>query len=301
MRQTFRILSIALALAFTTCAPAQQVLPLWAAGTPEPAHTKGSERTVTTPTDRLVAGRPILFISDVSKPSLAFYAAPSANNTGVAVLVFPGGSYLRLAYDLEGTEVCTWLNGLGINCIIVKYRVPEEAHYPASVEDLEDAQQAMRLTRSHASEWHIDPKRIGVLGFSAGAHLAVVLGNHPTFSKTGAPISPLADVDARPNFVTVIYPGYISSAPALKELSDGIDPSSTTPPTFLLQAADDPVHVENVLLYARALKDLHVPVELHVYSEGGHGYGMRPTNLPVTHWPDLVATWLRTIHVLNSN
>jgi acetyl esterase/lipase len=160
---------------------------------------------------------------------------------------------------------------------------------------MEDAQQAMRLTRTHATEWNIDPKRIGVLGFSAGGHLVVVLGNHADYNSAGAPPN---EIDARPNFVVVIYPGYLTDEPALNKLSHGIDPTSTTPPTFLLQAEDDTVHEENALLYFQALKEAKVPAELHLYAQGGHGYGLRPTDLPVTHWPHLVETWFHTIHVL---
>jgi acetyl esterase/lipase len=238
-------------------------------------------------------------LTNISTPTLAFYPAPASNNSSATVVVFPGGSYRILAYDLEGTEVCTWLNSIGINCALVKYRVPiaNEMKFPDDTRDLEDAQQAIRITRSHAADWHLDPHRIGALGFSAGGHLVTVLGNHADLKRPGAPASETA-VDARPDFIIGIYPAYLAQTPALTQLAKGIDPSATTPPTFLLQAEDDPVHVENVLLYAQALKQLKVPTELHVYAEGGHGYGLRPTALPVTHWPALVETWLHTIHIL---
>jgi acetyl esterase/lipase len=153
----------------------------------------------------------------------------------------------------------------------------------------------MRLARAHADEWHLDPKRIGVLGFSAGAHLAAVLSNHADFKRAGATES---QTDARPSFAAIIYPGYLADPPALNTLAHGVNPTANTPPTFLLQAEDDPVHVENVLVYYNALKDLKVPAELHVFAQGGHGYGLRPTELPITHWPTLVTTWLHTIHIL---
>jgi acetyl esterase/lipase len=273
-------------------------LPLWPSGAPEP-YSGGPETDITKPTDRLVAGQPLAHLTNISKPTLAFYPAPSANNTGVTVVVFPGGGYRILAYDLEGTEVCTWLNSIGVNCALAQYRVPIAKRFPDDTADMEDAQQAMRITRSHASEWHIDPHRIGVLGFSAGGHLVVVLGNHPDFKRSNEPASEAA-ISARPDFVIGIYPAYLAEPPALTQLSRGIDPSASTPPTFLLQAEDDPVHEENVLVYFQALKQLKVPAELHVYAEGGHGYGLRPTSLPVTHWPKLVETWLHTIHILTS-
>lgn len=294
--RTHLLLSLAL---LSPLALAQKVtLPLWPAGNPEP-YKGGTEADITKPSDRLVAGKPLTHLTNVGKPTLAYYPAPAANNTGATVVVFPGGGYRILAYDLEGTEVCTWLNSVGVNCALVKYRVPIEKKFPDDTSDLEDAQQAMRMTRSHAAEWKLDPHRLGVLGFSAGGHLVVVLGNHSDFKRPDELASATA-ISARPDFVIAIYPAYLTQEPEFTHLARGIDPSAQTPPTFLLQTADDPVHVENVLVYGQALKQLKVPVELHVYNEAGHGYGLRPTALPVTHWPVLVNTWLSTIHVLSS-
>ncbi|HSU81331.1 MAG TPA: alpha/beta hydrolase, partial [Thermoanaerobaculia bacterium] len=266
--------------------PAQPLtLPLWPAGTPGPANTTEAEHDTTKPSDQLIAGRPLSRLTAISQPSLAFYPAPASTNTGAAVIVFPGGGYRILAYDLEGTEVCTWLNASGINCILVKYRVPETGRFPANPQDLEDAQQAIRITRSHASEWRLDPHRTGVLGFSAGAHLAVALSTNSGYRPTDLPPSTHIDtgISARPDFALVIYPGYLAENPTLDKLSDGIQPTADTPPTFVVQAEDDPVHVENALVYYQALKAAKVPAELHVFAQGGHGYGLRPTDLPVTH------------------
>jgi acetyl esterase/lipase len=246
----------------------------------------------------MVSGKVTVRVTNVSRPSLAVYP-PKGKNTGAAALVFPGGSYVRLAWNLEGTEVCDWLNSMGMTCVLVKYRVPEDGHYPANVEDLEDAQQAMRMTREHAAEWGIDPKKIGVIGFSAGAHLAVVLSTHPEFQGKNVPVS---SVDARPDFQMVIYPGWLTG-PFEKGEAQKVDPSVApgpgVPPTFLVQAENDyTAHVENVLVYAQALKDAKIPAELHVYTQGGHGFGMRPTELPISHWGSLAETWLHTIHIL---
>ena len=280
-------------------APAQKVtLPLWPNGAPEPSQINAPEADITKPSDRLVAGKRLMHLTNVSKPTLAVYPPADSVNTGAAVVVFPGGGYRILAYDLEGTEVCTWLNSIGVTCVLVKYRVPFAKHYPENAADLEDAQQAMRITRSHAAAWHIDPNRIGVLGFSAGAHLAVVLSNHADYKRPGEPEQ---KIDARPNFALIIYPAYLAEPPALNKLAAGIDPTSKTPPTFLLQAEDDPVHEENALVYFQALKEAKVPAELHIYAEGGHGYGLRPTELPITHWPALAETWLHTIHILGAS
>src|SRR5277367_3973777 len=157
----------------------QNTLLLWPNGNPEPSKVVGPEIDPTTDANRIVSGKVAIRVTNVSKPSLAVYSPDPAKNNGAAALVFPGGGYIRLSYNLEGTEVCDWLNSLGMTCVLVKYRVPEKGHYTENVEDLEDAQQAIRLTRAHASEWHIDPKRIGVIGFSAGAHLAAVLSTDP--------------------------------------------------------------------------------------------------------------------------
>jgi acetyl esterase/lipase len=281
---------------------AQQItLPLWPHGTPESQGTNIPNKEFTAPSDRLVAGKKLTYVKEVSQPTLSVYSPAADKNSGAAVLIFPGGAYQRLAYDLEGTEVCDWLNSIGMTCVLVKYRVPFDHHFPEQVEDLEDAQQAMRIVRSRAPEWHIDPQRIGALGFSAGAHLSVILGNHPDFKREGAPDTQESKIDARPNFVVIIYPGYLSDAPDLSKVNPAVGASAATPPSFLVQTEDDPVHVGNSLLYFKALKDAKVKAELHIFAEGGHGYGIRPTELPVSHWPTLAETWFHTIHVLGGS
>jgi len=298
--RTYLLIVFALLMTVPFACAQKVTLPLWPNGAPEPYQGNAPETDITKPSDQLVAGKSLMHLTNVSKPTLAVYPPADSANTGAAVVVFPGGGYRILAYDLEGTEVCTWLNSIGVTCVLVKYRVPFATHYPENAADLEDAQQAMRITRSHAAEWHIDPQRIGVLGFSAGAHLAVVLSNHADYKRAGASAQEQA-TDARPNFALIIYPAYLAQPPALDKLASGIDPTSSTPPTFLLQAEDDPVHEENALVYFQALKEAKVPAELHIYAEGGHGYGLRPTNLPITHWPALAETWLHTIHILGAS
>jgi acetyl esterase/lipase len=226
---------------------------------------------------------------------MAVYLPAAGKNTGAAALVFPGGGYVRLSMELEGTEICQWLNSIGMACVLVKYRVPETQHYPENAEDLEDAQQAMRMTRSHAKEWGIDPKRIGVIGFSAGAHLAVVLSTHPDFQGKNVPPS---TVDARPDFQMVMYPGYTSLPDG--SVPESVKPTASVPPTFLVQAENDTTaHPESSIYYFMALKNAEIPAEMHIYAEGGHGFGLRPTDAPVaTKWPKLAEEWLHTIHVL---
>jgi acetyl esterase/lipase len=257
----------------------QSPLRLW------PTITTGPpERDTTTDKDQLIAGKRVERITDVVNPTIAFYPAPPGINSGAAVVVFPGGGYRILASDLEGTEVCTWLNSIGVNCVLLKYRVPNAGPYPAHTEDLADAQRAVQMTREHAAEWKLDAARVGVLGFSAGGHLAAVLSNHPG--------------GAKPDFAVLIYPGGLVHPPDLEHLGAEVMPTADTPPTFLVQAEDDPVHVENTLLYYAALTKAKVPSEMHVFAKGGHGYGLRPSALPITGWPQLAGKWMRTIGVL---
>jgi acetyl esterase/lipase len=251
--------------------------------------------------------------------------SPTGKNTGAAVVVFPGGGYQILAIDLEGTEVCDWLTPKGITCVLLKYRVtnvgpyPKSGPYPESAMALEDAQRTLGLVRLHAAEWHIDPHKIGVLGFSAGGHLSAAISTH--FAKRLYPAVDAADKEScRPDFAVPIYPGHLSlsaaewdakqgskkllvphSATADKDLTlnPEIPVTSQTPPTFLLQAEDDNVdNVNDSLAYYIALKRAQVPVEMHLYAHGGHAFGLRPTKSPITGWPALVETWLGTIGIV---
>ncbi len=277
-------------------APGHLTLPLWPNGAPGAATNPPPEFNATTPKDNVVAGKPVIRLGNVSSPTLTFYAA-RGNATGAAVVVFPGGGYRILAIDLEGTEVCDWLNSAGIACVLVKYRVPDSGPYPKSPAALQDAQRALGLVRLHAAEWHIDPNRIGALGFSAGAHLAAALSNHFD-QRLYAPIDAADALSCRPDFAVIVYPGYLALANKNFAPNPDIQVTARTPPTFLVQAEDDPVHVENAVVYFLALKNAKVPAELHVYAQGGHGYGLRRTALPVTTWPQSVETWLHTIHIL---
>ena len=270
------------------------VIPLFPNGVPGGKRDLGPEKDTTTAKDNLVAGRPVSRLGNVTEPSLAFYPAPAASNTGAAVLVFPGGGYNILAYDLEGTEVCNWLNSIGINAVLVKYRVPEAANVPRYEAPLQDAQRAVGYVRSRAADWKIDPKRIGVLGFSAGGHLSALISNN--YSERTYPSQDAADaVSCRPDFTILIYPAYIATGDKLTVIAPELKITSNTPPAFLIQTEDDPVHVENSLVYYRALKDEKVPAEMHLFSTGGHGYGLRPDpQKPVTTWPALAEAWLKS-------
>jgi acetyl esterase/lipase len=251
---------------------------------------------MSTAKDNLIAGKPLIRLGNVTVPTLTLYK-PSGKGTGAAVVVFPGGGYNILAIDLEGTEVCDWLNAAGVTCLLLKYRVPGTGPYPKSPAALQDAQRAVGLARQHAADWGIDPHRIGVLGFSAGGHLAAAISTHYD-KRVYDPIDAADSLSCRPDFAVVVYPGYLALADKNFAANADINPTADTPPTFIVQAEDDPVHVENATVYFLQLKAAKVPAELHVYAEGGHGYGLRRTALPVTTWPQSVETWLHTIKVL---
>lgn len=272
----------------------QKTMLLWPNGNPEPTKVVGPEIDPTTEKNRMIFGKPSTRVTNISKPSLTLFPAPAGKNNGAAAVVFPGGGYSILADLHEGVEVCQWLNSLGMTCLMAKYRVPEVGRFPENVEDLEDAQQAMRMTREHAKEWGIDPKKIGVVGFSAGAHLAVVLSTHPEFHSN--PKVPMPTGAERPAFQLVIYPAYTRGDDG--KVTEAVKPTAEVPPTFLVQAENDGVKVESSVMYFLALKDAKVPAEMHIYTEGGHGYGLRATSLPIGAWPKLAETWLHSIHVL---
>jgi len=277
-------------------APGHLTLPLWPNGAPGAPANPPAEAEMTTAKDNIVAGKPVIRLGNVSSPSLTIYA-PLQNNTGAGVVVFPGGGYRILAIDLEGTEVCDWLNSAGITCALVKYRVPNTGPYPKSAAALQDAQRAVGIVRSRAADWHIDPNRIGVLGFSAGAHLAAALSTH--FDRRLYDAVDAADsVSCRPDFAVIVYPGYLALTEQNFAANADVPVTPQTPPSFIVQAEDDPVHVENAVVYFMALKNAKVPAELHVYTAGGHGYGLRRTALPVTAWPESVIAWMHTTHML---
>ena len=279
-------------------APGHLTLQLWPHGAPGASPNPAAEIDTTTAKDKLIAGKPVIRLGNVSTPTLTVYT-PTGKNTGAAVVVFPGGAYRILAIDLEGTEVCDWLNSAGITCVLVKYRVPDSGPYPKSSAALQDAQRALGIVRAHATEWHIDPQRIGVLGFSAGAHLSAALSTHFE-QRLYDPIDDADKTSCRPDFAVIVYPGYLALAEQNFAANPEIRVTGQTPSSFIVQAEDDPVHVENSTVYFLALKNAKVPAEMHIYANGGHGYGLRRTDLPVTGWPQLVENWLRTSHILQA-
>ena len=305
--------------------PGHAQVPIWPGAAPDAQPVAGPEAAMSSGKEWRVAGRPAVSVTNVSRPTMTVYS-PKGKNTGVAVVVFPGGGYQVLAIDLEGTEVCDWLTPEGITCVLLKYRVtdvgpfPKSGPYPESPMALEDSQRTVGLVRFHAAEWHIDPHKIGVLGFSAGGHLSAAISTH--FAKRLYPAVDAADKEScRPDFAVAIYPGHLSLSaaewdanqgarkfvvrhPATTDKHLGLNPdipvTRQTPPTFLLQAEDDHVDsADDSLAYYIALKKAGVPVEMHLYAQGGHAFGLRRTKFPVTGWPQLVETWLGTLGMIS--
>ena len=275
--------------------PGHKQIQIWAQGTvPNVQPVPGAE--FATITKKLIADEPCTIIENVSQPTMTVYS-PKGKNTGIAIVVFPGGGYKCLAIDLEGTEVCDWLTSIGITAVLLKYRVPNQkwGAYRESQQALEDAQRTIGLLRFHAAEWHIDPHKIGVIGFSAGGHMVAAISTH--FDNRLYPLVDAADKEScRPDFAIALYPGHLWYPNKSFVLNPNVPVTSNTPPTFLVHAEDDPIdNVNNSLVYYIALRKVKVPVEMHLYAHGGHAFGLRPTKFPITEWPKLVEKWLQTL------
>lgn len=258
--------------------------------TPEPTERVAvwPDRPLLEKSDDEVKYSNIIRITKVNRPAIEFYKAPDAKPNAPAVVIFPGGGYNVLAYDLEGTEIAEWLNSLGIHAIIVKYTVPGNQREAA----LKDAQRAMGIVRSQAKEWGINPNKVGVLGFSAGGHLAANLSTN--YEKRNYELIDEADkLSCRPDFTVLIYPAYIYNEDDKRQSAPEIKVDAKTPPAFIVQTLDDRRLVDSAFNYTRDLKDAKVDAELHLYAKGGHGYGMRPSDNPISGWPILCADWLK--------
>ena len=281
-------------------------LPIWPGVAPDLKPVPGPE-TVTINTNELIGGLPVTAVTNVTRPTMTVYA-PKGKNTGAAVVVIPGGGFQILAIDLEGTDVCDWLTAKGITCILLKYRVPgipyvwqcncRPHNFALSVPSLQDVQRTMRLVRFHAAQWHVDPHKVGVLGFSAGGFLVAEISTN--FDRhLYTPVDAADKESARPDFAMPIYPGHLATDD--DQFNRDVPVTGKTPPTFLVQAEDDYVDgVRQSLVYYSELAKAHVPAEMHLYAHGGHAFGLRPTRFPITNWPALADTWLRTIGIVTN-
>lgn len=269
-----------------------QVIDLWPGKAPGEKEAIAEEKVTK-------KGELVTSITNVSKPTLEVHLAPKESATGVAILIAPGGGYNNLAWDHEGEQIAAWANSQGITGVILKYRVPRRAETPKDkppLGALQDAQRAMGIIRSKATEWSVDPKKVGMLGFSAGGHLT--LWTSTTFDQRSYDAIDAADKEScRPDFAVMIYPGGTFEK-GTTDLKPEIKVSKETPPSFLAMASDDPVNSENCIAIYLALKKAGVPVEMHLYTKGGHGFGIRPTAGPAATWPARCGEWMKAIGVV---
>ncbi|WP_257385808.1 alpha/beta hydrolase [Tahibacter caeni] len=281
-------------------------IPIWPQGAPDmPAGPRADETVFEV---RKVPGRYYTGVADVSHPTITIFEPKDDRRTDAAIVVFPGGGFQILAIDIEGTEICDWVTTLGVTCALLKYRVPKSNHYwdkeekrhvtPAVPFALQDAQRAIRTVRSNAAKLRISPDKIGVIGFSAGGYLVAQTSN--LFERSYSPIDAIDALSSRPDFAIALYPGHLCRSGAT--LDPGIHVTKRTPPTFLLQAWDDPVdEICNSTIYARALDEAGVSAEVHLFAKGGHAFGLRRTGHSLSSWPSLVENWLREIAVLDAS
>lgn len=307
MKNKYILVSICVMFSLSLMAQ-NEILPLWNGTIPNQKKSKEVEEIVSAD---------IVRISNVQKPTIAIYLPSKKNANGQAVLIFPGGGYGILAYDWEGTDIAKYLNSKGIAAVVVKYRLPnsksltEQHNVP-----LQDAQRAIRLVRSNAMQWNIDAAKIGIIGFSAGGHLASTLGTHYN-DTVYKPTDEIDKLSARPDFMALLYPvitftdevvmhkgsrnnllGDLASSEALNTyFSNELQVTEDTPPTFLVHATDDKgVPVENSLLFYKALKDKGVPVEMHIYPTGGHGFSVALKNKNLSNWPTQLTDWITALN-----
>ncbi len=277
-------------------------IPIWPNGAP--VRNDASMPDETTFVVKKIADRYYTGIANVTTPTMTVFP-PKGANTGVSIVVFPGGGFHILAIDLEGTEICDWITAKGITCVLLKYRVPNGNHYwdktcqchitPEIPFALQDAQRTIKLVRAKAKKLQIDPNKIGVIGFSAGGYLVAQTSN--IFDSTYRAVDAADKLSSRPDFAIALYPGHLCRNGT--EFDPSLRVTKQTPPTFLLQAWDDPIDkICNSTVYARALNDAGVSTEIHLFAKGGHAFGLRKNPHPISSWPTLVENWLGEIEVL---
>lgn len=282
----------------TAAAAEPLVVNVWPGKVPDESGNIGAERVRMSPKlDRkqVEVTEPTRMVTDVTHPTLTVYRPAKDKDTGTAMLICPGGGYWNLYWELEGEEIAAWLNSIGVTGIILKYRVPRRPDEPKGEparRPLQDAQRAVSLVRSKAGDWGIHPERIGIVGFSAGGHLAMATAT--SFDqRTYEPMDDVDKISCRPDFAIPVYSGYLK-AKDKDELAPGLRIPNGTPPVFLAHGGDDivspPEH--SVLMYL-ALRRAGVPAELHIYATAAHDFGVRKSDHPCTTWTEACANWLR--------
>ncbi len=274
------------------------VVELWPGNAPGESGSPGPERVRLSPKldrQQVEVVEQTRLVTDVSKPTLTIYRPAKEKDTGTAMIICPGGGYWDLYWQLEGEEVAAWLNSIGVTGIILKYRVPRHPDEPKGEparRPLQDAQRAVSLVRSKASEWRLNPQQIGMIGFSAGGHLAIATATG--FEKrTYEPGDGIDKISCRPDFAILAYPGYLK-AKGKDELAPGWRVPAGTPPVFLAHGGEDIISPpENSVHMYLALRKAGVPAELHIYAASAHDFGIRTNDHPCSAWTESCANWLR--------
>ncbi len=270
------------------CAKDRETIRLWPGVAPDEPEGIGLKRA-----DAEMGNDGVLRIPFVDTPELVRYPVRSANASNTGVIVCPGGAYNKLAWNKEGTEIAEWLNSLGVQAFVLKYRVPRRSKESPHVSPLQDLKRAIRIVRSNAKQWNTDPSRLGVMGFSAGGHLSAMSASLADEQSYEA-VDEVDEIDTRPDFVGLIYPAYLGDQKKdAKNLDAKVRIDKRTPPTFIAITHDDADRALFAALYYADLRRAGVSSELHIYSKGGHGYGLRPSNNAVSNWPKRMEDWLR--------
>ncbi len=288
MRQRCCLALVAFCLCGFAAAAAEKppTLEIWPGQVPGEKGDVGEEKLMPPKDEK----RPVTRVTNVSRPTITLYQPDPAQRTGTAVVICPGGGYSILAIDLEGEEVARWLNSIGVTGIVLKYRVPARKDQPKHLAPLQDAQRAMSLVRSRAKDWGLEAGRIGILGFSAGGHLAAATATNHDKRHYDA-VDEVDRTSCRPDFAVLVYPAYLIAA---DRLAPEIRVDANTPPVFFAHAGDDRISAENSVRMYLALLRAKVPSELHVYAGGGHGFGLRASENPCSTWPQRCQQWMKS-------